>query len=83
MKRDSAGMLIPGGSTCPTTGKKMWSSRREAKLAARRVNRGEHMSAYRCEGCDWFHIGHIPEAVRTGERSRDQLVHRTWPKGRR
>lgn len=80
VKRDSAGTPIPGGSICPTTGKRMWSSRRQVKLTARRVNPGEHMSAYRCPACDWWHIGHMPNAVRTGDLDRAEIKSR--PKGR-
>lgn len=79
-KRDSQGAVIPDGGICRATGKRMWSSRRRAKLTARRVNPGEHMSAYECESCHWWHIGHMPEAVRSGDVPRDQLVQRTWPK---
>lgn len=73
MRRDSNGAPVPEGSLCDSTGKKMWSSRQQAKLVARRVNPGQHMSAYRCEGCDWFHIGHMPQIVKAGDLDRGEL----------
>lgn len=71
--RDSYGAQVPEAGRCGATGKRMWSTRRRARTAARRVNPGEHMSAYRCDGCGWFHIGHIPRAVVDGVIERSDL----------
>lgn len=64
---------VPGGETCPATGKRTWRSRRDAKKVAKRVNPGEHMSAFRCAGCDGWHLGHLPRGVAKGIYDRDDL----------
>lgn len=63
----------PEGGFCPTTGKLKWSTRGKAKQTARRVNPGEHMSAYRCSACKWWHIGHLPRGVVDGVVTRSDL----------
>lgn len=49
-------------------GKFRWKTRRDAKRIARRDHPGEHMSAYACG--DYWHIGHLPDAIIQGERLR-------------
>lgn len=56
---------------CPT-GKRAYATKAAAKDARRWFQRrgGDLLSAYRCEHCSCFHLGHIPDAVRRGDISR-------------
>lgn len=65
----------PLAERCPDCGKYRYVSRRAAKAARRRVHRSESMSVYRCG--DYWHIGHTPRAIRTGEEQRSNL-HNEW-----
>ena len=59
-------MTIHYVGTCPTTGKRMLSSRAEAKKAIRQYGeRGANV--YVCPSCDYWHWGH------TGGRSRAEI----------
>lgn len=70
-----------GGFTtdCPT-GKKGYETRQQARDAAKVLQRTgrtkERLSAYRCldDMCRYFHLGNLPEDVRLGEITRDQLT---------
>lgn len=52
---------------CPleTCGKVRFLSRKDAKIAAKRLFPGDHLNAYECDG--WWHFGHKPERVIRGE----------------
>jgi hypothetical protein len=58
--------------TCPACGKRCYVSRRHARAAARVIDPA--MSAYRCGG--YWHLGHLPEAVRRGRRTRTEHYRR-------
>jgi hypothetical protein len=62
-----------GGDRCPDCGKLRYLTRRHAKRIARRINarRGGRLNAYRCG--DFWHIGHLPTAVRHGDIARDDI----------
>ena len=56
-----------------TCGKIRYSTKRAAKLAARRIRGREgRLNAYKCSGGFW-HIGHLPKVVTSGEVSRAQI----------
>lgn len=57
--------------TCTTTGKRRWSTRKDAKDA--RLGLGEGLQVYRCEHCDGWHIGH--------HAARPRHDHRTYHTG--
>lgn len=59
------------GSPCPDCGKLRYLSRRHARARARVIKDGTHMNAYRCG--DFWHLGHLPPSVRTGDATRDDL----------
>lgn len=61
--------------TCGECGKRSYPTRDQARKASNAGQPSEHMSAYRCG--DYWHVGHLPKAVRTGEVSRAQI--RTRP----
>lgn len=44
-----------------------YDSRSEAKKARRRTPSSGHLTIYPCPFCDFFHLGHLPIAVRRGE----------------
>ena len=48
--------------TCTETGKRQWPSRRAAQATSKQI-RGNHMSAYRCDHCEFWHLGHLPRNV--------------------
>ena len=56
------------GGRCQTTGKRVFLSRSDAKNAARRaMSNGEgRMRPYACD-CGYWHIGHLPKAVKAGD----------------
>lgn len=54
--------------TCDTTGKRMYSDRKYAKLAMQATG-AVGMSAYRCEHCDLWHIGHRGNLTRQQHRN--------------
>jgi hypothetical protein len=54
----------PARGSCPT-GKVQFASRKQARRGAK--YRSISLSAYRCEDCDWWHLGHLPQRVRNGE----------------
>ena len=58
---------------CPTTGKRMYSTRKLARAAARSIH-GD-LSAFECDDCGHFHMGHH------GGRTREQ--HRRHHQGLR
>lgn len=71
--KSTLGGYVPGGETCAATGKKRWLSRRDARTVAKRVNPGEHMSAFRCASCGDWHLGHIPTDIVRGAYGRDEI----------
>jgi hypothetical protein len=48
---------------CPSTGKRGYKSRHDAKVIARRM--GEHYTVYRCPAatCRAYHVTHYPERI--------------------
>ena len=61
---EAAKYLRPGCST----GKLGWVTRRGAKGFNNRIVRqgGDRLGAYRCDECHYWHLGHLPQAVRQG-----------------
>lgn len=55
---------------CPATGKQQFVSKRGAKMM-RRVLRGESLAVYECQFCEYWHLGHLPAAIISGELGRD------------
>ena len=59
-------------ATC-ACGKRMYTSRKGAKAAARQLGY-QKCSAYRCQmDPDYWHIGHLPEPVIRGRLSRNSI----------
>lgn len=56
---------VPVGS-CPTTGKRAYCNKKQAKAARRRTPNGHRLNIYRCEHCGFLHLGHMPTVVRSG-----------------
>lgn len=54
--------------TCETTGKRSYTSRSEARQIARVMNDG--ISAYMCEDCLAWHVGHSSVELRVAKRER-------------
>ena len=52
------------------TGKTAWAERAHARNALRSMPKGHGMSAYRCQGCDLWHIGHLAPVVKRGMSER-------------
>lgn len=65
------GYVRSGYATCPTTGKRCYHTRAEAKRNRKRIPDGSKLSAYRC-GNHW-HLGRLPGSVREGDYARDLL----------
>lgn len=53
--------------TCPVTGKKSYTSKRDARSARRRHHAGAQLNVYRCTSCGFLHLGHMPQRVRSGD----------------
>lgn len=58
-------------ASCPMCGKVRYLSRKQARDAARRLRGSGHLNAYRCG--EFWHLGHLPDPVRAGRWSRDDL----------
>jgi hypothetical protein len=56
---------------CSVDGKRCYLNRREAKKALKQHTRRHEMSVYECG--NWWHLGHLPKAVKTGRKTRDQI----------
>lgn len=69
--------MTPDARGCPGCGKRKrrYLTRRAAKQFAKRTARGEHLSQYRCG--DFWHNGHLPEAVVNWGRDRDVVFGRS------
>ena len=52
-------------------GKRSYMNRANAKKAARRIDRSLH--AYKCKLSGLWHIGHLPDVVRRGHLSREEI----------
>lgn len=62
----------PAGGVCATCGKRRYLTKGSAKRAIRGFRGREgRMNAYRCG--DFWHIGHMPEALRHGDITRDEI----------
>ena len=58
---------------CEKHRKLLYPSRKGARMAARQHS--DHKVAYECTVLEgYFHIGHLPPAVKVGRISRDQLI---------
>lgn len=58
---------------CPDHGKNLFSNRKDAKRGIRNMPRtGNPMREYRCDTREGWHIGHLPNAVKWGVRTRDE-----------
>jgi hypothetical protein len=55
--------------TCETCGKQCYTSKKNAKDAAKNRHAGDQMNAYECGG--FWHYGHLPKGVRRGSVGRD------------
>lgn len=66
--------LPPARGSCPT-GKVQFASRKSARRYRRKMGSGP-VSAYRCD-CGWFHLGHLPARVRTGEVDKAEWLRAT------
>lgn len=61
-----------GLSQCPTCGKVRYLSKAKAKAAIRQHrHRDGRLNAYACG--EFWHIGHLPAAIKRGLASRDDL----------
>lgn len=56
---------------CDTCGKRAFLSKHEARKARKGLPRHGGMSVYECGG--YFHIGHLPHAVRRGRVTRSEI----------
>jgi hypothetical protein len=62
-------------SRCVGCGKYRFMSRAAAKKARRRMGNPGGMNAYECPtDTGWWHLGHLPGAVRRGDVGRDDLT---------
>ena len=61
---------------CATCGKRCYPTKADAKAAARQLPRrkGGHLSVYPCG--PYWHFGHLPKTIRTGDAGRDDLLNR-------
>ena len=50
--------------TCRECGKLCWTSKKNAKSAAKREHPSERLAVYRCG--QWWHYGHLTRAIQRG-----------------
>lgn len=61
-------------AVCTTHGKKLWKSRKHARVAMKRLFPGDHMSAYECGAHPgYWHIGHMPKMITQGDYDRRRM----------
>lgn len=60
-------------TTCATTGKRGYETRKLARTARRQARPTNEMNIYTCHACGLYHVGHMPDEVRRGELDKD-----TW-----
>lgn len=61
--------------TCPACGKRAYSTKRSARATRRNVDHASTMNIYACpEAPQYYHVGHIPDAVRAGTVTRAQWL---------
>jgi hypothetical protein len=69
-------------ATCETCGKRSYPTRSEARQAARAHSiNADKFNVYRCG--DGWHLGHLPQAVRSGELDKDEWLKRKEAHGDR
>lgn len=56
-------------TTC-STGKTAWAERAHARNALKSMAKGHGMSAYHCDGCGLWHIGHLAPVIKRGMSER-------------
>lgn len=60
--------------TCPSTGKRGYATRGDARTAARQTVKGAELDTYQCRaGCGRWHVGHLPRDVAEGKRDRRDI----------
>lgn len=62
---------VPTSGICEHCGKIRYDTRKQAKSVARQLSRHD-LAAYECDG--YFHLGHLPDFVKNGAVTRDQLL---------
>src|SRR4051794_28458096 len=79
----SSGTYTPasGRGDC-RSGKVQYSTRKQARQAAKHLP-GERLGTYFCETCEWFHVGHMPQRVRSGLVDKDAWLDSKSRKRRR
>lgn len=60
--------------TCRTCGKRCYPTKADAKKAIRQLphKKGGRLSVYPCG--PYWHFGHLPKQIRTGDATRDDLL---------
>lgn len=65
---------VASTGTCGLCGKRVFASRKEAKQFAKKNMPSDPPRPYRCDGRhEYWHLGHLPDAVLAGDRSRDSI----------
>lgn len=67
--------LAPARGSCPT-GKVQFATRKSARRYRRKMGSGP-VSVYDCPECEFFHLGHLPARVRTGEVDKAEWLRAT------
>lgn len=61
--------------TCAGCGKQDYTSRKNARTAAKKAHPGDSCNAYECpEGTGYFHYGHLQRKIKRGHMPRALLV---------
>lgn len=58
------------------TGKVQYATRKQARRSAKKLA-AEKLNVFLCPTCHWFHVGHLPQRVRSGEISKDAWLKTT------
>lgn len=68
---------------CPT-GKMRRPDRADAKREVKRLKKlgASHLTAYECDRCLGWHVGHAPPALIRGDIARDEISHHRWDRER-
>ena len=66
-----------GLQICQPTAKRIYRTRKNARAGRRQFGNGSELSIYRCPHGDHYHVGHQPDAVRSGEVDKGTWLART------
>ena len=60
-------------ATCTTCGKRSYLTKHAARQARKTLPSRKGLNVYQCAGSGYWHLGHLPHAVRRGHVTRGEI----------